>query len=183
MNTKLTLIIVVVLAVAVAFPILAYMGINTPLPFADWGNQIYSSLSTLGIDKVPLTITTLIGGLGTAIGATGGLTYLYKKTKGALAQTQTALTESTQKVTSLTSSVGSLTSVQETTKSALDKIATEKQLALDQATQLKTQIATMQQNYNSIDAQKAALQNQVADMKNQAIKAQAQLDVLIPKIK
>jgi hypothetical protein len=41
----------------------------------------------------------------------------------------------------------------------------------------------MQQNYQSVDAQRTALQNQVLDMKSQAAKAQAQLDVLIPKIK
>jgi uncharacterized protein (DUF3084 family) len=180
MNQTLKLILFVAIIVLVAFPILVYLNVN---PFASWGHTIIGAFASFNIGKIPLTITGLIGGLGTAIGAVGGLTYLYKKTKSTLQQTQTALASTTQKAESLVSSNTSLATEKTQINDALTKLSAEKQALSDQASQLKTQVTTMQQNYQSVDAQRTALQNQVLDMKSQAAKAQAQLDVLIPKIK
>jgi hypothetical protein len=140
MNSKLKLAIVIILAVLVAFPILAYMGINSPLPFATWGATIYSSVSKISLGGIPGVDLGLIGGVGGLAGATSGLAYIYNKTKGTLKQTQSALTTSTQKVESLTSSFASeKASLQETSKTTLDKITAEKQAAIDQAKQLQNE--------------------------------------------
>jgi hypothetical protein len=152
MRQSLQIIFILIIAVLIAFPILAYMGINTPLPFADWGHQIITFFSGLKFDKIPTTIYALIGGVGGLTGLSAGLGYIYNKTKGALKQTQTTLTSTQTQVSSLTADKTQLST-------QLTQVQTDAQTQLTQtqaAAQTKIDAATTQANTYKTQAETAA---------------------------
>ena len=146
MNQILKLLIVVALAVLVAFPILAYKGVNSPLPFHDWGVAIYSGLSTLSLNKISASFWALIGSVGGLAGLSGGLAYIYKKTKTTLQQTQTALSNTQQQAATLTTKTNSLTQanseLQAKSDASLKQLSAEKEAALTQAKTYQGQVET-----------------------------------------
>ena len=146
MRTIFKFILLALLAVLIAFPILAYMGVNSPLPFNTWGTQIYTSLSTLNFNKVSTSFWALIGSVGGLAGLSGGLAYIYKKTKTSLQQTQTALSNTQQQAATLTTKTNSLTQanseLQAKSDASLKQLSAEKEAALTQAKTYQGQVET-----------------------------------------
>ena len=140
------LIIIGLIAFLIAFPILAYMGVNSPLPFNTWGTQIYTSLTTLSFSKVSASFWALIGSVGGLAGLSGGLAYIYKKTKKSLQQTQTALSNTQQQAATLTTKTNSLTQanseLQAKSDASLKQLSAEKEAALTQAKTYQGQVET-----------------------------------------
>ena len=149
MHQTLQIILIFIVVALIAFPILVYMGINTPLPFANWGHSIIAFFSGLNIGAIPITIGGLIGGLGAVTGIAGALGYAYKKLKGSLQQAQTALASTKQQAQSLVSEKASLATenekLQAEAASKLNQISAEKQAAIDQANGYKTQAENLQE--------------------------------------
>jgi hypothetical protein len=184
MKTIIALAIVVCIACFIAFPILALLGVNSPLPFSDWGRNLTTRLNSVNLAGVTGVDLSLIGGLGGATGAAAGLGWLYKQVKKA----NTTLTSSLSslKIDTANQVTASKTAAQtaEEKAAALQQTYTAKQEELSKvATDAKTQYANMQTNYSKIESEKNTLKMNYDDAKAQLDKARAQLEVLTPKVK
>jgi len=141
-------IIIGAVACLIAFPILVYMGINTPLPFTDWGHQIVAFFSGLKLDKITTSFWALIGGTGAATGAAGALAYIYTKTKGALKQTQTSLTATQDQAQTYFNQKETLTQanaeLQENSNTVMKQFSTEKEQLTTQVEEYKSKALTLE---------------------------------------
>jgi len=181
----LKLILIGVIVCCIVFPVLAYLGYE---PFASYGQKIITFFSGVPIDKLTASMGALIGGTGISAGTAVALGYAYNKVKDTLKQTQSnLLSTQNQAATEKQQLSTQLTQAQTDAQIQLAKTQADAQAKIESAkadaTKLQTQVSTMQQNYNSIDAQKTSLQTQANDLKTQLQKAQAQLEVLTPKVK
>src|SRR5665647_668202 len=147
MKDAVKLIIVLVAVALIAFPILAYMGVNSPLPFADWGQTIYSFFST----KATTTFSTvygLVGATGVSAASAVALGYAYtqiKKQKTAVTNwAQNTISQKDAAIEDLSGQTSTLTKASTVKDEAFTKLNTAHTELTSQYSGLQTKVASME---------------------------------------
>jgi hypothetical protein len=184
MKTIIALAIVVCIACFIAFPILALLGVNSPLPFSDWGRNLTTRLNSVNLAGVTGVDLSLIGGLGGATGAAAGLGWLYKQVKKANTTLTSSLSTLKADTVNQVSAAKTASQTAEEKAVSLQQTYEQQKAALTaKAKEAETQYQTVQSGYKQIESEKNTLKMNYDDAKAQLDKARAQLEVLTPKVK
>lgn len=144
MNQIVPLIIVVVAAAVIAFPILVLLNIN---PFAEWGHTIAASLTSFNFAGVPASIWGLVGGLGAASGISAALGYIVKELKkkvtSVTSQFTNLQTSSSNQISQLQKETAD---VQTASTTKINALTEENSLISTQANQIKNELETTKQS-------------------------------------
>lgn len=169
MKDAIKLIIVLAVVALIAFPILAYMGVNSPLPFADWGLSIYTVLN----NKLTTTFSTvygLVGATGVSTAAAIALGYLVKQKSKAINWAKGALSEKETAVKNLTEETTALGSTLKLKDEAFTKLETVNADLSTKYSTAQTQIATMEGQLKTQTDQAQALATKTQALINDAAK-------------
>jgi prefoldin subunit 5 len=173
MKTALKLIIVVAVMALIAFPFLAYMGVNSPLPFATWGQTIYSSLSGQVV-AAKGTLGGLVGTTGIGLAGTAALGYAYTQIKKRLSTAVETISKQTTNIDSLSGEITSVKTELQTKASNLDALTTAHTDLNTKYTAAQQEWATKAQGYES---QIQQLNGQITGLSS---KAQLELQNSLP---
>lgn len=119
--------------------------------------------------------TAAISSVGAIGGLSAGATALYSKLSSAKTQLNNVTTQAQSQINSLKSEASTIKSTLTAEKdqltsqftSQIDELKATAKKATDEATAAKTQLSTVQSSFSDIEKQKAALQLQVSDLKQQ----------------
>lgn len=179
MSALKTLIILVslVFVAFVACLALGYFGVS---PFTSIYDFVADKFSTVDFSDPATLVTT--GGAGLASAAAVAVPLLGKLNNAKDQITSTVSSAQTQ-ITGLTSQLNDAKSQIDATKQAYEQKIADLTAQANSATDIKTQLSTVQANFKTVELQKASIENELASLKTAYAKAQAQLEVLTPKVK
>jgi hypothetical protein len=165
MNQILAIILVVIVAAIIAFPVLAFMGINTPLPFADWMSNITAYLSTINFAGIPGQIWATIGTVGGLSGLSAALGYAVKQLKNQVTNVTNSFTSFKDKASQdLTKQQNLMAETQTKADTQLKTLNAEKEALTQQAEEAKAKALSLEdQVKRQILEKEAAVKQNVAN--------------------
>jgi TolA-binding protein len=165
MNQILAIILVVIVAVIIAFPVLAFMGINTPLPFADWMSNITAYLSTINFAGIPGQIWAAIVTVGGLSGLSASLGYAVKQLKNQVSSVTNNFTSFKDKASQdLTKQQNLMAETQTKADTQLKTLNAEKEALAQQAEEAKAKALSLEEQVKrQVLEKEAAVKQNVAN--------------------
>lgn len=156
---------------------LGYFGVS---PFTAIYDFVADKFSTVDFSDPATLVTT--GGAGLASAAAVAVPLLGKLSSAKDQITSTVSSAQTQ-INGLTTQLNSYKEQIDSTKQTYEQKIADLTKQAETATDYKTQLSTVQANFKNVELQKASIENELASLKAAYAKAQAQLEVLTPRVK